>query len=356
MPPRVKPFAAILFALTALCPWAFAQPAQPGVTDSVFLIGDAGLRGAKDEVLAALRKEVANASAALGRGHVAVIFLGDNIYDKGLPDENGTPAFKSAFARLEAQVKSANVNPGVKVYFVPGNHDWDYQGNRGLARIRRQTLELRKLGRNIEMLPGNGCPGPAVRTAGHRLQILFLDTQWWLHAFARPKATDCAPGTEREVTAAIEKALSPAGGRLSIVVAHHPLISGGPHGNDRRPYTNAQDQDHDRNLYMRRAITRALEKTPPLAWVSGHEHTLEVLRGGGASYLLVSGAGNFGHTDTTFPDPARGKWLFPSRSWKPGGGYMRLDVPATGAPTVIVTTVDKRKARRTAFSRPLALP
>jgi hypothetical protein len=353
MSPRAPSFVAALFALTVLCPGVFGQPAQPVVTDLVFLVGDAGERGAKDEVLAALRGEVTGASAKLGAGHVTVIFLGDNIYDRGLPDENGTSSFKSAFARLEAQVRSANVNSGVKVYFVPGNHDWDHEGTRGLARIKRQTLELGKLGGNIEMLPGNGCPGPSVRTAGNRLQILFLDTQWWLHEFERPKPTDCTPGTEKDVTTALEKALSDAGGRLSIVVAHHPLISGGPHGRDRKPKADEQDHNHDKNRFMRAALTSAFKKSPPIAWVSGHEHTLEVLKGGGTPYLLVSGAGNFGHTDTVIPDPARGTWLFPPKSWKPTGGYMRLDIPNVGAPTVAVITVDKNKARTTAFSTAL---
>lgn len=353
---RMRPLVAALFLLAVPCLSALGQPAQPVVTDSVFLVGDAGLRGANDKVLAALHDDIAAASAALGTGHVAAVFLGDNIYDKGLPDENGTSAFKTALARLSAQVQSANVNSGVMVYFVPGNHDWDHQGKRGLARIRRQTLELGKFGGNVEMLPGNGCPGPSVRAIGSRLQIVFLDTQWWLHRFARPAAGDCTPGTEKDVTAAIEKALSNGGGRLSIVVAHHPLISGGPHGTDRKPHTNEQDQDNDKNLHMRTEIIKALQASPPIAWASGHEHTLEVLQGGGAPFLLVSGAGNLAHTDPTIPDPARGTWLFPSGKWQTTGGYMRLDVPAAGAPSVHVITVDKNKVRQTVFSWVLTSP
>jgi hypothetical protein len=328
---------------------------KSAATDSVFLVGDAGDRGAKDEVLAALHEEVQEASAALGSGHVTVIFLGDNIYNNGLPDENGTSDFKRAFALLKAQVDSANVNSGVEVFFVPGNHDWDHQGRQGLARIKRQTRELRNFGSNVEMLPGDGCPGPSVKTAGDRLQILFLDTQWWLHQFTRPAAADCTPGTEADVTAAIEKALADAGGRFSILVAHHPLTSGGPHGTERKPDTNEQDQDHPTNLHMRTAIRGAL-KPAPLAWASGHDHTLEVLQGGGAQFLLVSGAGNFSHTESTIPDPTRGTWLFPTGKSRPTGGYIRLDIPATGAPAVDVITVDKNRKRKTVFSRVLTTP
>jgi hypothetical protein len=334
-----------------------ADRMQAEVTDSIFLIGDAGERGARDQVLAALRDEVSAASDKLGSGHVAVVFLGDNIYEDGLPDENARD-FRQALARLQAQVQSANVNPGVSVYFVPGNHDWDHQGPEGLERIRRQAQQLTRFGANVEMLPGNGCPGPAVRPAGDRLQIVFLDTQWWLHRHARPTAEDCNPNpvTEEGVTAAIKNVLSNANGRSSIVVAHHPLISGGPHGTDPRSRANEQDQNNDTNLHMRTAIIGALEASPPLAWASGHEHTLEVLQGGGAPFLLVSGAGNFNHTNTTTPDPRRGNWLFPSSALRLTGGYMRLDVPATGTPAVSVVTVDRNRTRRTVFSRVLASP
>ncbi len=323
-------------------------------TDSVFLIGDAGERGADDQVLAALREEVTAVSASLGSGHVAVVFLGDNIYNDGLPDEN-TRDFGRALALLRAQVQSANVNPGVSVYFAPGNHDWDNKGREGLERIRRQTQELTRSGRpNVEMLPGNGCPGPVVRPAGDRLQIVFLDTQWWLHEFERPTAADCDPITEAGVTAAITNVLSNANGRLSIVVAHHPLISGGPHGTDRTP--DEQDQGDARNLHMRTAIIGAFQASPPLAWASGHEHTLEVLQGGGAQFLLVSGTGNFGHTDHTTPDRTRGTWLFPSSRVRLSGGYMRLDIPAEGTPSVSVITVDRNRTRRTVFSKVLNSP
>lgn len=366
---RIRSFLAsvtLALTLTGCCSVPAAGPATavdrqaatpssppPTATDSVFLVGDAGERGATDEVLAALHEEVKGAADKLGSGHVTVIFLGDNIYDNGLPVEKGTPAFKKALALLEAQVNSANV-PGVKVYFVPGNHDWDHQGEQGLVRIRRQTEELRNFGSNVEMLPGNGCPGPEVRPAGNRLQIVFLDTQWWLHKFDRPAAADCPQDTEEDVTAGIEKVLSNADGRLSILVAHHPMISGGPHGTDSKP--NEQDQGHPANLHMRTAILGALEASPPLAWASGHEHTLEVLQGGGPQFLLVSGAGNFKHTDCATPDPKRGTWLFPTKKSRVTGGYMRLDIPAAGAPSLAVITVDQSRKRTTVFSRVLTSP
>lgn len=333
--------------------FCFASVANPAaadepVVDRLFLIGDAGARDERDQVLKALHADVAESFQTMGKAHVAVIFLGDNVYPEGVPDEENTPAFRSAAIRLVAQVKSAEVNDDVAVYFVPGNHDWDRQGRRGLARVRRETRELAKFGDNVQMLPGNGCPGPEVCQLGARLQILFLDTQWWLHKFEKP--SDCAIGTREGVTAAIAAALQNAGERFTIVAAHHPLISGGPHGSHFFPFASEQDQHHAANEAMRTAITNSFGATRPLAWVSGHEHTLEVLRGEKTSYLLVSGAGNFNHTSTTVPDARRGTWLFPPARWQPRGGYMRLDFRASGAPELSVVTVDQNANRAIAFT------
>jgi hypothetical protein len=326
-----------------------AHIACAAVTDSVFLVGDAGLRGENDAVLRALRTDVTASSASLGPGHVTVIFLGDNVYDNGVPDEQDTRSFRAALKRLRGEVQNAAVNDGVRVFFVPGNHDWDKAGRRGLANIRRQAAELTTM--NVEMLPRQGCPGPEIQNAGERLQVLFLDTQWWLHKFDKPTTT-CTPGTKEGVATAIASALANAGGRMTIVVAHHPLTSAGPHGRDLESDATEQDQQNAANRAMRDAITRSFTAAPPLAWVSGHEHTLEVLKGTSARYFLVSGAGNAKHADVAIPDLARGDWLFafPLRNQpRSNGGYMRLDVPDAGAPSVFVITVDPRGAKQTRF-------
>jgi hypothetical protein len=45
---------------------------------------------------------------------------------------------------------------------------------------------------------------------------------------------------------------------------------------------------------MRDSIESAFQVRPPLAYLAGHEHNLQVLRGGeAATYLLVSGAGSY---------------------------------------------------------------
>src|SRR5207247_10641749 len=48
---------------------------------------------------------------------------------------------------------------------------------------------------------------------------------------------------------------------------------------------------------MRVALDSAFAGTPPLIYAAGHEHTLQVIAGTSTRYVLVSGAGTFGHID-----------------------------------------------------------
>jgi len=49
---------------------------------------------------------------------------------------------------------------------------------------------------------------------------------------------------------------------------------------------------------MRDSIRSAFKSNPPLAYVAGHDHTLQVLRGGpNVKYIIVSGAGSAGKTE-----------------------------------------------------------
>jgi len=73
------------------------------------------------------------------------------------------------------------------------------------------------------------------------------------------------------------------------------------------------------------AMDAALADTPPLVFAGGHEHSLQVLRGGEtAQYALVSGAGTL---DRPSPVTTGDDTLFAS----PHAGFMRLDILKTGA-------------------------
>jgi Calcineurin-like phosphoesterase len=307
---------------------------------SVYLVGDAGVDGSP--LFAALEADVRKRVDDVGASHVAVIFLGDNVYPRGIEP-------KGSSAVLRAQADAANIAPGVQIFFVAGNHDWDQGRQDGLDRVRRETELVDAMTDNVYMLPGWGCPGPVARNLGRGLRVIALDTQWWLHPWRKPKSDQCQYNTKESVEAALTGLLNDdAGGRQTIVVAHHPFVSGGSHGNGR---TSPQDYNNAVNLGMRTSMQRAIRaaQRQPLAWVSGHEHTLEVLKGNSARYLVVSGAGKYGDTEPVTPRVApEGTWLFPTeRRARPVAGFMRLDTTRSGAPARLGVFELSREDRKT---------
>jgi hypothetical protein len=272
------------------------------IETTLFLVGDAGEPDPR-QVGAPLDSLTAQASVAPQRS--IIVFLGDNVYPGGIPAE-GAAQWADARRRLEAQVRA--VPPGARGIFVPGNHDWADETAFGLYSIRLQEQMIAALaqGRNVSLIPGNGCPGPVPVDVG-RLRFVALDTQWWLHNYiVRDSTSRCPASTMASVTAALRSEVRPPGvGRVVIVAAHHPLMTGGAHGGYcgvtgpyRRFGGSSQDILSGANRTMRDSIRNAFDGHPPLAYVAGHDHNLQVLRGGpNVRYILVSGAGSPGKTE-----------------------------------------------------------
>jgi hypothetical protein len=264
------------------------------IETSLFLIGDAGEPDPREAEVAldSLYSEASKAPSPI------IVFLGDNVYPAGIPEE-GQAEFADARRRLEGQINAVPRN--AKAIFLPGNHDWAQMGPFGLYSVRLQEKMITSLaaGRDIRMLPGNGCPGPVTMDVG-RLHLIGLDTQWWLHNYIVRDAESKCPVTTGAVTAALREQVRIAQpGRVTIVAGHHPLMTGGEHGGYcgvtgpfRRFGGAAQDILSGQNRKMRDSIESALSVNPPLVFVAGHDHNLQVLKGGPpVKYLLVSGAG-----------------------------------------------------------------
>ena len=141
-----------------------------------------------------------------------------------------------------------------------------------------------------------------------RVRLILLDSQWWLHNYiVRDSLSDdpengCSTHTIAEVTQALRDSLrTTRPGQSVIVAAHHPLITGGPHGGYcgafalfRRWANTSQDLFGKSYTRMRDSVNRALATRPPLIYAAGHDHSLQVIRGRNSSYVLVSGAGSIG--------------------------------------------------------------
>ena len=339
-------------------PTPVAAPAAAELDVSLYLIGDGGEPKAGGEpVLQALTAEIASSEAP-----AVVVFLGDNIYGAGMPPAS-SPARKEMERRLRDQI-DAVVRGGARGIFVPGNHDWDNSGSDGWNAVRRQGAYIREHGDagRVVSLPRDGCPGPSVVDLGEQLRLIVLDTQWWLHGHDKPSEAECEPGAKEAVVEALRESLSTE--RHAVVVAHHPLLSSGPHGGHftwqdhlfpltrvwtplwvplpilgsgyplaRRAGVSSQDLSGSKNERMRVALREAFRENPPLIFAAGHEHTLEILRGAIVPYLLVSGAGHYGHHS---PTKRREQTLFKEAA----SGFLRLDVLRDGRLRLGVLIVD----------------
>jgi hypothetical protein len=340
-----------------LPPGAAAPPDE--IETTLFLIGDAGeplRRG--DPVLAALRRAVADRS-----DRAIVAFLGDNIYSRGMPPE-GAPDRRDAERRIDAQL-AVVVGTGARGIFVPGNHDWA-RGLRGWDAIRRQGAYVAARGDpRVTMVPSDGCPGPVVEDAGSNVRLVILDTQWWLYDGPKPRdpTSTCPTDSEEEVVYAVREATTGAGDRRIVVLAHHPLATGGSHGGhftwrqhlfplrefsrglwiplpglgsaypiSRRRGISSQDLSSLENRRMRVMLEDALTARRPLIYAAGHEHNLQVLRGIGAEWHLVSGAGSYNHVGPV-------AWRDSTTFAVAASGYMQVDVLRDGRARLGVMTV-----------------
>ena len=73
--------------------------------------------------------------------------------------------------------------------------------------------------------------------------------------------------------------------------------------------------------HMRSALEGVFAANPPLLYAAGHEHTVEVLQGDVLPYMVVSGAGYYGHTSPT-------KWRDETLYQNAAAGFVRLEVAA----------------------------
>lgn len=251
-----------------------------------------------------------------------MLILGDNIYPKGLPPKSDDK-YDVYKLILDEQIKLAT-ETGVKMYMIPGNHEWNYYKDGGWEYVVRQQEYIDAHGEGImEFFPKGGKAGGVVKDFGD-FRVVIFDTQWFIHKYAKPFASRETEVTDSIFTA-LEKIITESKDKKVIIAAHHPYRTNGIHGG----YFNLQDhifpltyfnkylwiplpflgsaypiarnngissQDVSGKKYsiLIKRFKKLFEKTPPFAFVSGHEHNLQVLDLGNF-YQLVSGSGRAHH-------------------------------------------------------------
>lgn len=299
----------------------YVAPDEASVAYTLYMIGDCGISSPTKPwpTFELLKRELRSAPAASG-----VIYLGDNIYEVGLPVDSA-PDRKEMERRMTAQLAPTTDFAG-DVIVIPGNHDWAQGAPEGYAaRLREEQFVEQHLGRGNTYLPDKGCPGPFEVALTDSITLLVYDSQWWLHKHQKPgKAEGCAQ-TDADFLADFQAALTRNRGKQVLVAAHHPQYSYGAHGGYYHPlyhlfpllmfkhnlwvplpvlgsvavwyrkfHGNIQDIPHPRYRALRDALERQFAAFPGLISLAGHEHTLQYRAVEGRHYI-VSGAGSKGN-------------------------------------------------------------
>lgn len=268
----------------------------------VILVGDTGEPVEEDPTLAAIGRW------AVPRGRAAVVLLGDNIYPSGLEEENR--AWGESILRQQLEATSA-----LRV-FVPGNHDWgsspgDWSRDRVVA---QQEYVMTWSEGEVDFLPRDGCPGPAVRELlqpGDGMErgvaVVAIDWMPWFSTVA--DSSGCPPGDFRK---RIDDAFAALSDHFVIVASHYPLRSGGAHAGLGRGllidtlvniYHLVRPRSilrlyHPRYAELARQVKDALERHRPLVYAAGHDHNLQLFEADENAWMhVVSGAGSAGKVE-----------------------------------------------------------
>ncbi|TXG36637.1 metallophosphoesterase [Seonamhaeicola maritimus] len=261
------------------------------IAHSFYLIGDAGNSpiGSQSVAVKKFKEALINANK-----NSTVLFLGDNIYPKGLPKKSEE---SRAFAEHQLNVQTEAVKDFKgRTVFIPGNHDWYSNGLKGLKRQENYIEDI--LGKNT-FLPENGCPLEKVEISDDIVMII-IDSEWYLTNWDKHPTIndDCEIKTRAKFFEELEGLVKKARGKTTLMVMHHPMFTNGPHGGqysfgmhmtpipilgtlknvlrETSGVSPADLQNKKYNTFKKRVVTLAQENEK-VVFVSGHEHSLQYI-------------------------------------------------------------------------------
>lgn len=287
------------------------ETAQEKPLHRFFLIGDAGNADQEDSktVLRHLKKQLNQADQAS-----TLLFLGDNIYPKGMPADKNSSQRELAELKLNNQIAIQDDFAG-KTIFIPGNHDW-YNGLEGLN--AQEEFIIDKLGKNA-FLPKKACAIDN-KEIHDKIGLIVIDSQWFLENWDRTPQinANCDIKTREDFFDEFERVLNNYQNKTTIVAIHHPIASNGTHGgqfslkkqlfpleskiplpiigsgiNLLRKTSGISPQDIQNSIYrdLTKRISTLLADKENVIFVSGHDHNLQYLEVNNLKQI-ISGSGS----------------------------------------------------------------
>jgi hypothetical protein len=295
---------------------------------TMYLIGDAGNDSPESRapVLEYLKTKLETESK-----NSSALFLGDNIYEYGMPPSEDSSDRKVAEYRITSQLETLDKFKGRPV-FLPGNHDWRGWGIKGLKRQEKfvdNYINEKRGVKNKEdyenyFLPLDGCSGPEVIELNDNVVIIVIDSQWWLTDWDRDsKINDgCEIKNREQFRFIFENVVRKYRNKNVVFAMHHPPYTYGPHGGRftikqhifpltelnpdlwiplpglgsisalfRATIGSKQDMVNKHYKDLRAAVMAGAKKNGKFIFASGHEHALQFIENDGQEFI-VSGSGS----------------------------------------------------------------
>jgi tartrate-resistant acid phosphatase type 5 len=237
---------------------AESVPAAAGGLNFI-VFGDWGRLGEPDQAEVAAQM----AAAAQAMGPRFVISLGDNFYEDGVAS-TGDPQWRTSFENVYS---AASLQ--VPWHVILGNHD--YHGNCDAQIAYSRTSPRWKMPARYFV---RSEPVDAATTA----DFFFLDTTPLLKIYYAEKKTRARVQTQdtKQQLDWFKAALAASKAQWKIVIGHHPIYSGGEHGDSPELIEKVLPLLHEHKVQ---------------AYFNGHDHDLQHLMAGEVN-LFDSGAGS----------------------------------------------------------------
>lgn len=238
------------------------NPPPPSSQALNFLVfGDWGRHGELDQTQVAA--QMANAAARTGARFV--ISVGDNFYENGvasISDKQWHKSFEEVYAAQSLQVPW---------YVILGNHD--YHGNCD-AQIAYSKISPRW------KMPARYFVQSQQVDSKTTADFFYIDTTPMVKGYYLPNKENTRPNVITQDVpkqlAWFKDALASSKAQWKIVVGHHPIYSGGEHGDTQE---------------LIETILPLLHRHKVQAYFNGHDHDLQHLMAGDVN-LFDSGAGS----------------------------------------------------------------
>ncbi|MBP2282587.1 hypothetical protein H4V97_000905 [Flavobacterium sp. CG_23.5] len=311
------------------------------ISHTFYLIGDAGntYESKTQETLSLFHDRIKKSDE-----NSTLLFLGDNIYPKGLPNNDDPSKRIVAEKKLTNQLKLSDGFNG-RTVFIPGNHDWD-SGIQGLERQAKFVTEYLKDKKSF--LPRKSCAIDDVKI-NKNVTLITIDSQWFMEDWDNYPTmnNDCDIKNREDFFAELMSLLNKNHDKTVVVALHHPLMSNGATGGQFSlekqifPFENkiplpvlgslinlfrktsglspADIQNKQYTIFIKRVKT-LLQSQNNVIVVSGHDHNLQYIERDNIKQI-ISGAGSKS-------EAARA--VFPEDFSYGGNGYSELSIYENG--------------------------